>query len=199
MNKEYKIFSKGFNKILDLVEVYNEDFYAEYKAIIDTINDTVLSAVKECEDFATGNGEYDVDFMRLVNEVSLDYTRKKNYMRSDICIHRIFEEDLFKNGLKQKIFSIDQRNTKVKLPHVQFYYEEKNGKYDFVGINHDVHYQIDLEMLDGEFYIVSSVFNGIKTHRIKVPISFDELLNYVEKEDEFEEDLEVEFDSDFDL
>ena len=54
MNDRYKIFSKGFNRVLDLVETYNDEFYNFYKSIIDDVDEVVLSAIEECEDFATG-------------------------------------------------------------------------------------------------------------------------------------------------
>lgn len=199
MKKNYKVFDKGFNKILDLIEEYCDDFYERYKSIIDIINENVLDAVNECEDFATGNKEYDVDFMRLVNKISLDYIRKKNYLRSEISIHRIFEEDLFKDGFECEIFSIEQRNTKQKLQNVQFYYEEKDGKYNFLGMSENSLCRIDLVMVDEEFYLICTENNGFRTEQRKIPISFDELCQFVENEDDYEEDMDIEFDADFDV
>lgn len=207
MREEYKVFDKGFNKVLDLVESYNSAFYKKYEAIIDTIDDVVLDAVVDCEDFATGNNNFDVDFMRLVNAVSLDYTRKKNYLRSEIYVHRIFEEDLFKTGLELKLFSIDQRNCEKKPKNLEFYYEVNGDKLNFVGTNDkkdnidiDMHYQIDLVSENEEFYLIcTKELRGIPVYRKEIPVSFDELYQFVENEDKYEEDMEVEFDADFDL
>ena len=207
MREEYKVFDKGFNKVLDLVESYNSSFYNKYKSVIDTVDDIVLDAVVDCEDFATGNAKYDVDFMRLPNAVSLDYTRKKKFLRSEIYVHRIFEEDLFKMGVELKLFSIDIRNCEKKPKNLEFYYEVKNNKLNFVGTNDtkdkidiDIHYQIDLVSENDEFYLVcTKELRGVPIYSKEIPISFDELYQYVETEEEYEEDMEVEFDADFDL
>ena len=207
MRDKYKVFDKGFNKVLDLLEDYCPKFYNKYKSVIDTVHDTVLDAVVDCEDFSTGNDKFDVDFMRLVNAVSLDYTRKQNYLRSDIYIHRIFEEDLFKSDLCLNIFSIDQRNSENKPKNLEFYYEQKGNKLNFVGTNDkgnkidmDTHYQVDLIINGEDYYLLcTKEFRGHELYRKEIPISFDELYQYIEDVDKFEEDMDVEFDADFDL
>jgi len=207
MREEYKVFDKGFNKVLDLVESYNGSFYNKYKSVIDIVDDIVLDAVVDCEDFATETEAFDVDFMRLVNAVSLDYSRKKNYLRSEIYIHRIFQEDLFKTGLNLKLFSIDQRNAEIKPKNLEFYYELKENKLDFIKTNDekdkidiDIHYQIDLVSENDEFYLVcTKELRGIPIYSKEIPISFDDLYQFIETEEEFEEDLEIEFNGDFEL
>lgn len=206
MEEKYKIFNKGFNKILDLITDFDDEIIRKYKKIVDILPSSVVAAMNECDDFATECDEFNVDFMRLVNAVSLDFARYKNYLRTEICVHRFFREDLFKNNLSLKIFSINLRNTKKKKPDLQFFYKEVDGKYVYEETNDNAEKNIDLSMeiyLDSrgdEYYLVCiKNFRGIEVSQKEKLVSFDELMQSVEDEDDFEEDMEIEFDADFDL
>ena len=94
MEDKYKIFNNGFNKILDLIGCLDCDIKKYYKKIVDLIPDNVVDAVSNCDDFQTESKQFSVDFMRLVNAVSLDYIQNKPYLRSEIYVHRLFEDDL---------------------------------------------------------------------------------------------------------
>lgn len=207
MKDNYKVFDKGFNKVLDLVESKDKSIFNNFKTIIDIIPDNVIDAISSCDDFATEEENFNVDFMRLVNAVSLEFTNNNKYLKSDVYVHRIFEEDLFKQELNLKIFSINMRNTFKKMPKLELFYEQVGDKYKFVGSNDkdkekilDYTCEIYLANKEDEFYLnIINQFRGIELSNIQIPITFDELMNYVEVEDEFEEDMEIEFDADFEL
>lgn len=203
MEKEYKIFKDGFNKILDLLSLVDKEVELNYKKIVDMIPENIVGAVSQCNDFETHNSKYGVDFMRFVNAVSLDFTVKQPYSRSEIYVHRLFDEDLS----PKKLFSLTVRNTPIKKPNIQLFYEEKDGKYNFIGTNDkpnekniDITWEIYLEYNDFEPYLIySKLFRGMEIETKEIPITFDELTQYIETEDEYEEDWEVEFDADFDV
>lgn len=207
MDSEYLIFDKGFNKVLDLIGSVDNEAVNNYKKIVNIIPEEVLDAISGCEDFATDCAEFNVDFMRLVNAVSLDFSRNKNFIRTDIYVHRIFEDDLFKNNLSLKIFAINVRNTENKKPNIQLNYIQEKGGYKFVGTNDnanekiiDYTFEIYLDSRDDQYFLVSvKSFRGVVLNTKEVEISFDELMCAVEDEDDCEDDCEVEFDADFDL
>ena len=203
MEEKYKIFKQGFNKILDLLSLVDDEVEVNYKKFINIIPGNVLGAVSECDDFATHNDKYYVDFMRMVNAVSLDFINNKPYLRTEIYVHRLYEEDL----APKKLFSLTVRNTSIKKPNIQLFYEEKDNKFDFVGTNDkpkenniDISWEVYLEYEDFEPYLVyKKFFRGLEIVSKEIPITFDELAQFIEDEEEYEEDFEVEFDADFDL
>lgn len=207
MREEYKVFDKGFNKVIDLVEQYDSKVINKFKAVLNIMPNKVVDAMGECADFAFEASEYDVDFMRLVNAVSLDFSRKKNYLKAEVYIHRYFEDDLFKTDLNIKLMSVCLRNTPNKKTNMQLFYEEKDGAYRYVGSNYDgneefldASWDVYLEMRDDEYYLISSrTFRGIEVYRKEHLISFDELYRFIEDQDDYEDDWEIEFDPDFDI
>ena len=207
MEEKYLVFKKGFNKVLDLISGYDMAMLKKYKRIIDIIPENVIDAVSSCDDFATDNKQFNVDFMRFENAVSLDYSRNQNYLRAEIYVHRFFEEDLFNQNLCLKIFSLNIRNSQVKKPTIQLYYEIMNNKLNFVGTNDNPNeknaeftYEVYLVNKEDELYLVcKNYFRDAEISEQEFNLSFDELYQYVEDEDKYEEDFEVEFDADFDL
>lgn len=207
MEEKYLVFKKGFNKVLDLLSGYDMPMLKKYKRVIDIMPENVIDAVSCCDDFATDNKQFNVDFMRHENAVSLDYSRNQNYLRAEIYVHRFFEEDLFNQNLYLKIFSLNIRNSQVKKPTIQLYYEVNGNKLNFVGTNDkdnknniELTYEVYLINRDNEYYLVfKNYFRGAEISEQEFNVSFDELYQYVENEDKYEEDFEVEFDADFDL
>jgi hypothetical protein len=203
MEERYKIFKNGFNKILDLLSSVDDEIELNYKKLVSIIPSNVVGAVSECDDFSTHNDKYYVDFMRLVNAVSLDYINKKPHLRTEIYIHRLFEEDLS----PKKLFSLTVRNTPIKKPSIRLFYEEKDGKFNFVRTGDrpneksiDISWEVYLDYEDFEPYLVyKKFFRGLEIVSKKIDITFDELTQYIEDIEDYEEDMEVEFDADFDL
>ena len=203
MENKYKIFDIGFNKILDLVESADQIIANYYKRLVKMLPENVVDAVSGCVDFATDCDEFAVDFMRFQNAVSLDYARNKDYLRFEIYVQRLYEDDL---GPK-KLFSINIRNTTRKQPDLQVYYEYEDSKLKFVRTsdkdykkNIDVTFEVLLAYEDFEPYLIcKSYYRGIVNTEKRVDISFDELTQYLEDEEPYEEEMEFEFDADFNL
>ena len=203
MDEDYKIFTKGFDKILDLISLGDDEVCEKYKKYISIIPNNVLSAVSESKDFETGNECFNVDFMRYENAVSLDFIRKKNYLRSEIYIHRLHDEDLS----PKKLFSLTVRNTKRKKDDIRFFYVEKHGKLNFVGTNDlpneknfEISWQVLLDYNNFEpVLIYKKFFRGIEIESKEFPVTFDELSQYFETEEKCGDDWEIEFDAEFDV
>lgn len=203
MEEDFKVFTKGFDKILDLIELGDDEVCEKYKKYMSMVPSNVLDAVSESKDFETGNSQFTVDFMRYENAVSLDFIRKNKYLRSEVYIHRLHEEDLS----PKKIFSLKVRNTKNKKEDLKFYYVEKDGKYDFVGtndkpneINVDISWEVYLNYNDfGPYLEYIKSFRGMQIYSRTIQLTFDELTQYFETEEKCGDDWEIEFDADFDV
>lgn len=207
MEERHKIFQKGYNKILDLVEEIDGYLVKKYKQFVNSLPEEVIDVIGECEDACGVNDDYDIEICALVNAVDIDFTRFKNYLRTNICVHRIFEDNLFEGECSIRIFSFSERNTKKKMPDLKMFYEEVDGKYRYLGNNDQTNgnakeYEWDV-YLDrfGDDFILSSTmyFKGCEIYKNERLISFDEVMQCVEDEDDFEEDMEFDFTPDFDI
>jgi len=206
MEKKYKVFQKGFNRVLDLIESADGFAFNDYINLIESLPQEVVNKLYDCDDFNVDNKFYNADMLRMVNAVSLEYIRYKNYLKTDVFIHRLFEEDLYKDDVNIKLFAYSQRNTPDKKEPYKMYFNKKNKDYIYTGDNQtdekilDTTCEIFLQRKDDDFYLITTRnFRGWEMYEKAVPISFDELLQCIEDEDEYEEDLEIEFDAEFDL
>ena len=201
------IFDKGFNKSIDLIKEVDEDLYGLFHRFCLMLPARVKRKTEECEDFVIDNELYNAEMLRTVNSVNLDFITYKKYFRHFIYAHRYFEEDLFKDEVDITLFTLNQRNTQKKKPNLEFYFEEKDNEYKFLGTNDnsqektlDLVYNVRLEKREDEFYLISEkLFRGIQLYQKENLVSFDTLMNFVEDEEEYEEELEVEFDLDSNL
>lgn len=204
MDNNYKIFAKGFNKTLDMLDNFKKVSNL-FKRVVDIIPKNVVEKFSSCEDYPFDGGDYHIELARMTNEVSIDFTRYKNYLHAEVSVHRIFEDDMSPN----KLFSIYIRNVPQKAKALQIYYQEEGGKVHFVGTNDenylktiDIKYEISFDYDENKqpYLILKTYFRGQElTDEVHYPISFDELAQIFEDEDPYEEDWTVEFDADFDL
>lgn len=206
MREEYKVFNKGFNKIFDLVETVEPKLISRYQTFIDSLPRIVLDKTSKCKDFIIDTDNYTVEMDRMPNSLDLDYIQKNGYKRTQIMVHRYFEQELFEQDVSITLLTFSQRNTARKKKDLQLFYEEINNQYKFIGCNDpdltdiDYKWEVFFEMQNDEFYLISKFsFRGLEISCKKIEVSFDELFQCIETEDEYEEDLEIEFNPDFDL
>lgn len=206
MDRKFKVFQKGFNKVFDLIETADVLAIDDYEKLVGNLPVDVLMNMLTCEDFNIDNEKYNADMVRLVNAVSLEYIKYKNYLKTDIYVHRLFQEDLYKEEVNIKLFAYSKRNTVKKKEPLKVFFNHENGKYKLEKVENDDKNIIDtscevfLERIDDDFYLrTHRIVRGWEIYEKIIPVSFDEILQCVEDEDEYEEDIEIEFDADFDL
>ncbi|MBR4998334.1 MAG: hypothetical protein IKY10_00495 [Clostridia bacterium] len=200
MENKYKVFQKGFHKVLDLVETADVYAIKDYERLVGNLPGDVLIEMFKCEDFVIDNEKYNADMVRLVNELSFEFVTNKKFSQTEMTIHRVFEEDLYKDEVYVRLFSYSFRNTSKKQEPMQVFYEEKDGKYNYTGNNKennsfDLNCEVYLERIDDDFYLRSvRTICGWEIYDKRIPVTFDEIIQCVEDEDEYADDLEMELD-----
>lgn len=202
MDNKYKVFQKGFHKVLDLVETADNYAINDYQKLVRCLPGDVLIEMFNCEDFSTDNERFNVEMVRLVNELNFQLVTKQKFTQTEMTIHRVFEEDLYKDEVFIKLFSYSFRNTSKKQEPMQVFCEEVDGKYNYTGSNKaksdiDINCDVYLERIDDDFYLKSvRTICGWEIYNKQIPVTFDEIIQCVEDEDEYEEDVEMELDFD---
>jgi len=203
MDNKYKVFQKGFHKVLDLVETADDTAIQFYEKFIGQLPAEVLLGLVTCEDFVIDDEKYNADMVRLVNELSFQYVLNQKFSQTSLSVHRVLEEDLYKDVVNIKIFSYSYRNTKIKPEPFKVYFEERDGKYFYQGNNKkqnndlDVKCEVYLLRDDNEFFLRSvRTINGWEIYDKQIPVTFDEIIHCVEDEEEYEEEIEMELDFD---
>lgn len=215
MEEEYQIFQKGFNKIINLISDVDENLAKQHKNVVRSMPAYVLDKIEQLEDFSEQTEKYNTEMIMFNNKLVLDFTRYSNFCNAEMEVHRIFEQHVFPKVDKKGeyvqeeplvLYKLSMRNTPKKKNNLEVHYEERNGKYVLVGISGDeagivdVTYTLSLEKVAGKFYLISTkTSRGWEIYSKRCQISFDEIISAVEDEDDYQEDLEVEFEADFDL
>ncbi len=179
MNKEYKIFDKGFNKILDLISIRENEVSDKFAKFVKLLPYNVKEETQKCCDFETQNEEFEVSFARLVNAIDFDFVNLKPYLRFEIYVHKLFGEDLS----PKKIFSLKVHNL----------VGAKNKDFDIL-------WEVYLDYNDfGPYLEYKKIFGGNERYLIRKQITFYELERHLETEEQYEDDWEIEFDADFEV
>ena len=127
MENKYKVFQKGFHKVLSLVEIADDTAIRYYENLVGNLPVDILMKLIECDDFNINNENYIADAVRLVNEISFEYIKNNKYSQIEMSVHRIFEEDLYKDNVNIKLYSFSLRNTKNKPKPLTLFVCEENG------------------------------------------------------------------------
>ena len=207
MSGRFFIFDKGFNKILDLLSDYEPKIANIYGNFVNGLPYAITDETYKLEEFSLPENNYFAEMCVMENSIWLDVVNNKPYMRFELYVHRLYEENLSEENSHFRLFKFGYRNTVDKRPDIQFNYREENGKYVFVGTNdnpheiiNDKYYEVLLERRGDDYYLISIGNNrGIEFYRNELKLSFYDLVEYIEDEDEYEEDFDIEFDADFDL
>lgn len=203
MENKFKVFQKGFHKVLGLVEIADEAAIRYYENLVGNLPVDILMKLIECDDFNINNENYIADAVRLVNEISFEYIKNNKYSQIEMSVHRIFEEDLYKDDVNIKLYSFSLRNTKNKPKPVTLFISEENGKFKLERTENfdknviDITCEVFLERVDDDFYLrTKKTSRGWEVDDKVEPVSFDEIMQCVEDEDEYEEDIEMDLDFD---
>ncbi len=206
MDKKYKVFQKGFNGVLDLIETADGFAFKSYENLINSLPKEIVEKLYDCDDFNVENVNYNADLLRTVNAVSLEFISYKDYLKTDIFVRRIFEEELYKEDVDIKLFAYAQRNTTKKQEPFKMFFNKQGDDYVYQGDNQgddkilDTTCEIFLQRKGDDFYLLTKRnFRGWEIYKKTISVSFDEVLQCLEDEDEYEEEMEVEFDAEFDL
>lgn len=202
MDNKYKVFQKGFHKVLDLVETADDFAIKCYEKLVGNLSGDVLIEMFKCDDFSIDCDQYNAEMVRLVNELSFEFVTNKKFSQTSLSVHRVFEEDLYKNEVYVRLFSYSFRNTSKKQELMKVFFEERDGKYNYTGSNKennsfDINCEVYLERVDDDFFLRSvRTVCGWEIYDKRVPVTFDEIIQCVEDEDEYVEDIEMELDFD---
>lgn len=179
MNKEYKIFDKGFNKILDLISIGENETSDKFAKFVKLLPYNVKEETQKCCDFETQNEDCEVSYSRLVNAIDFEFVKLKPYLRFEIYVHKLFKEDLS----PKKIFSLKVNN--------------------LMGANYkdfDISWEVYLDYNDfGPYLEFKKTLCGNERYLLRKQISYYELERYLETEEQYEDDWEIEFDADFEV
>ncbi|MBR6779095.1 MAG: hypothetical protein IKM43_03005 [Clostridia bacterium] len=214
MKEKYKVFKKGFNKTLDLIEQADAGLARIYKTLINKLSQDVIDKILKWEDFYIDDDKNNIEMRIYQNRLELDYIEKTNYLRAEIELYRFFEEEIMpqqtKRGLQIKkpvrLFTLSLCNTASKNNVLQAHVEEIDGQYKYVGFNDDNKNVIDMYFdvyidFDGEDYnlCVEKSSRGWMLDCKKENLLYEEILQSVEDEDAYEEEMEIEFTPEFDI
>ena len=110
MREEYKVFDKGFNKVLDLVSSAKGQAAEGFQNLVNILPNEVLEELENCEEFEQENQFYIASLCNSGNTLHLEFARRYNYLRSQLKIHRIFQKELEEND-NIEIFEFVLKNT----------------------------------------------------------------------------------------
>ena len=202
MELEYRIFEKGFNKMLDLVNVWDEEVAKRFKSLVRIMPNTVTRKTHKCQDILIDNDIYNFEMLRTENSLNIDYIIKgEKFLKNEVYIRRIFEEDLQKEDFDIELFSIYQRNTSKRPPRIVF-----DGSDNYLNMltsqdgSKEIKYTIGLKDV-GEYFFLYKKTNvkGVEVVEGLAMLETVELFEHLETEDEYEEELEVYLDLDDDF
>lgn len=183
MREEYKVFDKGFNKVLDLVSSAKGQAAEGYCNFINILPDEVLEELSTCEEFEKSNQFYIVSLCNSGNTLHLEFASNYKYIRSQLKVHRIFQNELDEED-NIELFEFVIKNTPTG---------EKKGANAY-----EYRWNINLVLKGYDYYLNTITTINNKVYYNEVEISFDEIQNCLETEDEYIPDIEIEFDSDMD-
>ena len=184
MREEYKVFDKGFNKVLDLIESAQGQGAEGFQNLVDILPDEVLEKLETCEEFDKSNQFYIASLCNTGNTLHFDFARRYNYIRSQLKLHRIFQKELDDND-NIEIFEFVLKNTPTG---------EKKGPKAY-----EYRWNINLVLKGYDYYLTTITTINNKVYFNEVQVSYDEIQSCLETEEDYSPDLEFEFDADFDL
>lgn len=202
MELEYRIFEKGFNKVLELVSVWDEEVAKRFKSLVRIMPNSVTRKTYKCQDILIDNDVYNFEMLRTENSLNIDYIIKgEKFLKTEVYIRRIFEEDLLKEDFDIELFSIYQRNTSKRPPRIMF---DGSDNYLNMLTNQDgskeIKYTIGLKGVGDYFFLYKKTnIKGVEVLEGLAMLECVELFDYLETEDEYEEELEVYMDLDDDF
>ena len=194
MREDYKVFDKGFNKVLDLIESAKGQGAEGYCNFVNILPDEVLEKLETCEEFETENQFYIASLCNTGNTLHFDFARRYNYLRVQLKVHRIFQEEIEKDD-NIELFELVLKNTPTAV---------KKGEDSF-----EYRWNINLVLEGYDYYLKTLTTIDDKSNRhkkivdkiyvSKVPVTYDEIQTSLETEDKYSPDLEVEFDGEFEV
>ena len=187
MDKECKVFSGGFNKILDLISVEENEVSDKFERFVKLIPQNIKNEISQCCDFEFCDDDFEVSVVRLVNAIDFDFIKLKPYLRFNVYVHRLFEDDL----LPKKLFSLSVKNMRPN-------YAKNDLNEQDLSLNTLWEVYLDCNEF-GPFLEYRKTFRGDEVYSRKKQISFYQLENCLETEEEYEDDWEIEFDADFEV
>lgn len=199
MEEKYKIFDKGFNKVLDLIEYSDAELFNRYKSALHFVPKKILCKLQDCEDVSFNTEGYSFEMLRTENSLNIEFNLEgEKYLKTQMYIRRIFAEDILDDDQEKiKIFSIYQRNSKdKKYPYVfednKGVLRAKNYKDDENSKELGVNFVLEKDSF-GIYLVRYTTVRGVVLREVKDVLDLDDMYEYLEVEDEYEEELEVEF------
>lgn len=202
MELECKVFDKGFNKILDLIEDVDYQLFNRFKLMMRFLPENLKDKLQKCEDVEFRNDAFNFEMLRTENSLNLDFALESpKYLKNEIYIRRLFDEDMLSDEEEIKIFSIYQRNTKKKNSPLLF--KECDGvltPFTTEDRAKEIKVELIIKKVKDSFVLIKNTnIRGLETREIKDVFKLEEMFEYLEVEDEYEEELEVYLDIDDDF
>ena len=194
MREDYKVFDKGFNKVLDLIESAAGQGAEGYENLVDILPDDVLEKLETCEEFEIENQFYIASLCNTGNTLHFEFARRYNYLRVQLKVHRIFQEEIDSDD-NIELFELVLKNTPTGVKKGENAFEDRwNINLVLDGFDY---YLKTLTTIDDKSNINQKIVD--KVYVSKVPVTYDEIQTSLETEEEYSPDLEVEFDSEFEV
>lgn len=170
MDKKYLIFKEEFNCILELIDSYDSSFLSVYKNVVDKMYVKAIESIPQVarEDLISDCGSkdefkitlhnYDIEYMYLETGCFLDIVRKNPFIKADVNIQAIYDENISYLNL----FSLSIRNMKKLEDRLEIeYFQDENGNFQLIkdnlnsdrnAINFD--WTVDLMREDDKYYLI---------------------------------------------
>lgn len=203
MLDRYKVFSEQHNKLLDLVEMVDQDLANKYQKFISSMPDDVYDLLDTKKKFAYKGDNCKVVLDRFDNMLEFEHVREDKYLCTSLNLYTFYEDDLL-DEVEYSIdidpdiaedqddmlflFSMTITNT-TEEPEFKLTFEEVDGKYVYTGekLNAqklEIDYEVFIEKRDDEFYLIcNKTLNGLHVYSKELPISYEALLEYAMDEE----------------
>ena len=199
-----EVFSKMYSKLLNLIAKVNEKLVDKIYDIVNNLPRPLKTNIEFEETCSLDAIDKHIDLRMYGDMMELKIVRYKKYLATSIFLYPYYEDEVLEKEQQvgdhyMLLGSLNVTNTEEDV-NMEFYYKEKDGKYDLKGMNIPNNgKEIDISVYldrDGDDYYLNSVysFNNIELHSKTLPITIDEILEHVlsfeDLEDGCDEDID---------
>lgn len=212
MDEKYRVFPEKYNKMLDLIEIVDEDLVIKYKKFISKLPVQVIEKMMFEKEFCFQAEDLRIEQDSYGEMMEFQCTTYRKFFNISLNIYPYYEDELLEEYDDEFeildpeiaedeneyifIFSLTLTDCKDE-PKVKINFEEVDGKYEYKETKiegKEVEYSVFVERReDDEFFLISKCkFNGIEIKKKEKPISYDELVKYANYDEE--DEINAEFD-----
>ena len=209
MEEEYLVFDDRHNKILDLVQMVDDELAKKYKKLISFVPDSVKKKLGSKEELCIFGKNFRVDLQDVDDMLEFQMERYGKYFCANVQIYPFCDFEL-EDGVKFDEEEFDDDDEEVEIedrhlfvfsltlsdtegePEIRFNYEEKDGKYIYKDTQMnglELDYEVFIDKVGTDYFLTCvKQVNGIDVYVKKLPIEYDTLLEYADTAEEANED-----------